>query len=156
MAGANQSPNRLYQALDAIVYALVVTVLVFLFATVLAALFYVTPSRGVVEFTFLFGFVILGYGTLKLRPSAAWKEERTTESEGDVKIARTDTEQKGEAISPTERTRFQAAVQKLPPLRRYSLPPDQRLSTGVKVFLSGVFVWAASLLTDVIVHGAFR
>ena len=155
MSATSGSPNRLHQLVDAVVYALSVTAVVFAVALVLSALFSDDVSEGVVYLTFVSGFAIFGYGTLRLRPSAAWKKERAGEAEEDVKLARTDTDDRGESIGQTERSQFQAAVQRVPPLRWYSLPPDQRLSPGTKIFLSGVAVLVGSLATDVVFHGAF-
>lgn len=153
---ATSSPNRLHKALDAVMYVATVTALAFLVALVLAALFDGDLSAGVVRYTFVFGFLILGYGTLQLRPSAAWRKERSEEVEEDVELARTDTDESGESISPRDQTRFQATVQRLPPLRRYSVPPDERLPVALKMFLSGLAVWLTSMAIDVFLNGAFR
>lgn len=155
MSATSGSPNRLHQLVDAVVYALSVTAVASLAALVLAVVLGNDVSAGFVKYTMFIGLIVLGVGTFKLRPSAAWKKERSSEVEGDVEIARTDTDRRGESIGQDERTPFETAVQRVPPLRWYSLPPDQRLSTGAKLFLAGLLVWAASLLTDVVFNGAF-
>ena len=155
MSATNGSPGRLHQVVDAVVYALAVTVLVLVVALVLAGLLYEDVAQGLVLITFVGGFVIFGYGTFQLRPSSAWKKARSSEAEDEIEIARTETDARAESIGQAEHTPFQAAVQEVPPLRWYSIPPDQRLPTGVKIFLSGVLVLLASLLIDVLLNGAF-
>jgi hypothetical protein len=133
MAADRSRPDafRLRQALDALVYAVAfVTVLVALAAVVSVPLGW--GLVGVKFALFFVGFFLFGLSALQLRPTPPWKgaDEPTDER--------------------TE-TRFQAAVQRLPPLGRYGLAPDDRLPPPAKLFVASVLV----LLTSFVMETSF-
>lgn len=145
---ATSDPRRGRQLLDAVGYALAVTAVVFALGLGVRTL----GGSGwfVVELVmFLLGWVLIGYGTLLLNPDPPWS---TTERD-DQTIRVTDAGDgtgsgTGTATPPPEETAFQRAVQRLPPMRWYQLPPGERLSTGLRVFLSGVVVLLASIAIE--------
>ncbi len=142
MSESNQSPRRLRQALDALVYAIVVTGLVFLIGAIVS--FALGGGFvGVKYFLFFVGILLFGYGTFSLYPSRRWKVDR---SEGNVEIERSTNT--GEVIGSREETRFQSAVQQVPPLTQYSLPPQERLSPGAKLFIASLVVLLTSFLME--------
>ncbi|MCO8242660.1 MULTISPECIES: hypothetical protein [unclassified Haladaptatus] len=144
MAEPDQSPRRFRQAIDALVYAIVVTGLVFFIGAVVCFTLG-SDLVGVKYFLFLVGILLFGYGTFALYPSRRWKVDR---SEGRVDVDRnTET---GEAIGAREETRFQSAVQRVPPLPQYSIPPEERLSPGAKLFIASLFVLLASFLMEAV------
>lgn len=132
MAADRPRPDafRLRQALDALVYAVAfVAVLV-----VLAAVVSVPIGWGLVgvKFALFFvGFFLFGLSALQLRPTPPWKDDEPNDER--------------------EETRFQAAVQRLPPLGRYGLPPDDRLPPPAKLFVASVLV----LLTSFVMEAGF-
>lgn len=121
---------RLRQALDALVYAIAfVTVLVALAAVVS---FPVGGGWVGVKFALFFvGFFLFGLSAFQLRPTPPWKEDENDTSDGE-----------------RDETRFQAAVQRLPPLGRYGLAPDDRLSPAAKLFLASVVVLLVSYVME--------
>lgn len=141
---STETVPRRYRALDVLVYALAVTVLVFVLSAVVSTLLG-AGWFGVELLMFVIGWLLFGYGTLLLRPSAKW---RTEETDTGFDIKRTETEPDGRVIGSREETRFQSAVQQLPPLRWYSIPPEERPSVGAKIFVSGVAVLLASFVLE--------
>lgn len=125
------------QAADALVYGLVLTAIVGggvgLIGGVLSVLGFPWGWGlvGVKYGLFLFGWLIFGYGTLQLRPRAAWKE-----AEG------------GAALTAREETRFQAFVQSLPPARFLPLEPGDRLSTALRIFIGSLLMLGTSLVME--------
>jgi hypothetical protein len=119
---------RARQALDALVYAVAfVAVLVALAAIVSVPLG--AGWVGVKYVLFFVGFFLFGLSTLRLRPTPPWKD-------GD------------EAIDERDESRFQAAVQRLPPLTRYGLAPDERLPPPAKLFVASVLVLLTSFVME--------
>lgn len=119
---------RLRQALDAFVYAVAfVAVLVALAAVVSVPLG--AGWVGVKYVLFFVGFFLFGLSALQLRPTPPWKDEDET------------TDERAE-------TRFQAAVQRLPPLPRYGLAPDERLPPPAKLFVTSVLVLLTSFVME--------
>lgn len=140
-------PGRLLarKLLDAAVYAVAVTVLLFL-AGVVAGL---VLGGGLVQAKFVLfvgGFLAMAYATFQLRPERPWRTERT--EDGTLRVTRTD--DRGDPIGADEDTRFQAALQELPPLSWYSLPPDERFPAGGKLLLASVVALATSLLMEIV------
>lgn len=127
--------------MDALVYAVAITgmVLVLGIPIVLAG----GTAADVVLFTFVAGIVVLGYATYCLLPGKPWDVEHT---ESGMEISRRN---RTETVGAHRETRFQAAVQRLPPLGRYGLPPDERLPTGAKLFVAGVVVLLSSMGIEV-------
>lgn len=145
--GAESGPGRLgvaaRQAVDALVYAVAVA------ATVLGLgvpiWFGGGTAADVVLLTFVAGIVILGYATYRLLPGEPWDVEHT---ESGMEISR---RSRTRTVGTRGETRFQAVVQRIPPLGRYGLPPDERLSPAAKLFVAGVAV----LLSSVGIEAAF-
>ncbi|GAA0223656.1 hypothetical protein ACFFQF_09055 [Haladaptatus pallidirubidus] len=143
MVDANQSPRRVRQALDALVYAVAVAGFAFLVGVVVS--FSLGSALvGVKYFLFLIGFAIFGYATFLMLPSAPWDVNKT--DDGGVEIVRND--ERGDVIGSREETRFQAAVQRIPPLSHYSIPPEERLSPATKLLIASIAVLATSYIME--------
>jgi hypothetical protein len=123
------------QALDAIVYAIVVTAIVGI--TSIAVSFVLGWGLVGVKFIlFVVGFVLFGIGTLKLRPTSPWQEGDENES-SEVSHAGSDND------SPLQR-----AIHRVLPLDQHELRPNNRLSDGAKLFLASVFMLVVSFLME--------
>jgi|SRR6056297_2621392 len=134
---AQAQPQWIGRVADAVGYAVTVTAIVF----GIGAVVMIATGTGwfVTELVmFLLGWVVIAYGTVLLNPDRPWKTKRT--SDGDVQVVETSQQSQ----TAREETAFQRLVQWLPPMRWYPLGPDERFSTGVRVFLSGIFVLLAS------------
>lgn len=113
------------------------------------------PVRFVRTTLFVLGWLAFGYGTLTMRPRAAWKT-------GDSAAGYSATES-GSApgtgfdlsLSADGRgeTRFQRLVQRLPPARFLPVAPDERLPSGVRIFAASLMMLATSLSIDVVAFG---
>lgn len=124
------SDMRLVRALDALVYGLAVTaVLVVVSAAISFPLGGGWP--GVKNLLFVLGFALFGLASFQLRPTPPWREEDA-------------------ATDERRETRFQTAVQAVPPLRWYDLPPDDRLLTPARLFLGSVLTLAVSFLMEAV------
>lgn len=120
------------RVLDVLMYAVSVTV-VFALLSAIVSLPFGNVLTGIKWGLFIVGWITVAYASFQLRPTASWKRVETDETDGS---------------GQREETRFQALIQRLPPLRRRSLPPEQRLSLPLKLFISGVFVLATSFLME--------
>lgn len=144
MDSLDRSPRRGRQVLDALVYAIVVTGVAFAIGGVVSF-----PLGGgllgIKYFLFLVGFVLFGYGAFQLRPSRAWNVDKSGD---EIEIERN--EKTGEVVGSREETRFQSAVQRLPPLLRYSIPPEERFPPGAKLFLASVAILLTSFLMEAV------
>jgi hypothetical protein len=119
---------RLRQTLDALVYSLVfVAVLVALAAAVSFPLG--AGWVGVKFALFFVGFFLFGLSALRLRPTPPWKDEDPASDDRDE-------------------SRFQAVVQRLPPLGRYGLAPEERLPPPAKLFVASVLVLVTSFVME--------
>ncbi|WP_254663015.1 hypothetical protein [Haladaptatus sp. W1] len=130
--------------LDALVYAITVTGVAF------AVGFVVSFSLGggllgTKYFLFLVGFVLFGYGAFQLRPSRAWNVDKSSDEIEIFRIKNT-----GDVIGSREETRFQSTVQRLPPLSWYSIPPEERFSSGAKLFLASIAILLTSFLMEAV------
>ena len=114
---------------EAIGYALVLTAVVTTAAVVLG----IATGGGFVRgkfFTFLSGWVLVGYATVRLWPKRG--------------------EAEGESLSGTRRTRFQRVVASVPPVRWIRTPPPtERVRVAGKTFLGGVLTLLASVVMEV-------
>ncbi|OIB56260.1 DUF7555 family protein [Natrialba sp. SSL1] len=127
--------------IDAITYAGAVATLVTLAALLLGLVTGGGPSQA--KFTlFAVGFLLLGYATLRLWPSTPSDLDSQTELAG----------VEGDSIPETaDRTRFQAFVQQLPPLRWVrSPPPEARMRTQGKLLLGSIAVLLVSFLMETV------
>ena len=147
MSSPSHSANarRARKAVDAVVYAVAVAAVVFALGTVLGVLL----GGGLVTakyVMFLLGILLFGYATFQLRPEPPWD---TTETEGgEIKV--TKNEPNDRVVGGRGETRFQAAVQRIPPLPWYSLPPNERLSVPFKMFLGSLATLAWSFVLETV------
>lgn len=119
------------QALDALVYAITLVAVLVIIAG--AVSFPVGGGWVGVKFVLFFvGFFLFGLSTFQLRPKPPWK--RDDESMTDQR----------------EETRFQAFVQRLPPLGRYGLAPNERLSSPTKLFITSILLLLISYILEAI------
>ncbi|HET7323099.1 MAG TPA: hypothetical protein VFJ06_02080 [Halococcus sp.] len=118
------------KALDALVYA-VTWVAVLVAISALVSFLVGSGWVGVKYVLFFVGFFLFGISALQLRPKPAWKRE--------------DDEEPSER---REETRFQAFVQRIPPLGRYGLPPDERLPPAAKLFVASVLALLVSFVME--------
>lgn len=121
------------QLLDAFVYAVVVT------ATAVVGSIAISFALGgnwlgVKFILFIVGIGLFGIGTLKLRPAAAWSDSDKSQTQ----------------TNSSEETWLQARIQRVPPLDRYGLRPDERLSDGVKLFLVSVLILLVSFSLETV------
>lgn len=115
-----------YKAADGVQYAVVVVGAV----TVLAgAASYLLTDRlvGLKWVLFLLGAAFIGVGAVKLRPTAAWRDEPRAAFANDYAEGG-----------------IGARVGRLPPVGRLDLEPGDRCSDGGRLFLAGVLAWAVS------------
>lgn len=114
---------------DAVGYALVLAAVVTMVAIALG----LATGGGFVRgkfLTFLGGWILVGYATVRLWPSRG--------------------EEPGESLSGTRRTRFQRIVRTIPPIRWVRAPPPtERLRVAAKVFIAGVMALLVSVVMEV-------
>ncbi|KAB1187092.1 MULTISPECIES: hypothetical protein [Haloferax] len=132
------NPRRLgVKTIDAVVYALVLTGVVFvLTATVSVAAGGGLP--GAKWLMFFLGFTMLAYASLKLRPKAAWKgggDDGGLFSGSDEPIG-------------IEKLVGGLLDRVLPPALRPE--PNERPSSGTKLFLAAVCILATSFVMEVV------
>ena len=145
MSAPTTTSRRARQALDAVVYGVVVAALVFGIGSVVGLL--VGGGLVTAKFVmFVVGLLMFGYATFQLRPDPPWGTERT--EDGEVKV--TKNEPKGNVVGGRDETKFQSVVQRIPPLSRYSLPPDERLSVGAKLFVASLATLAWSFVMETV------
>ena len=115
--------------LDAITYAVVLAVAVTggSFAVGIAAGGGL-PLGNVV--TFVVGWLLVGYGTIRLWPSNP--DELT----------------QGGVITPDQQSRLQGLVRQLPPVRWYQPAPRDQLRVAAKIFWAGVVTLAFSYIIE--------
>lgn len=137
--------RRARQAVDAVVYAVAVAGVVFGLGLAVGLL----AGGGLVTAKFVMfvvGILAFGYATFQLRPDPPWDTEET--EEGEIKVTRNEPD--GRVMGGRDETRFQAAVQRIPPLPWYSLPPDERLSVAFKLFLASLATLAGSFVLEAV------
>lgn len=142
---SSTASRRARQVLDALAYALAVAAVVFVVGAVVGF----AAGGGLVTAKFVMfvvGLLLFGYGTFQLRPSPPWGTEST--EDGELKVTRN--RPNGTVVGSRDETRFQAAVQRLPPVSRYPLAPDDRLSDGAKLFLASLAVLAWSFVMETV------
>ena len=121
--------RRTRQALDAVVYGVVVVAAV----VVVSAVISVPIGWGLVGVKyalFFLGFFLFGFSAFRLRPTPPWKDSEDPERR--------------------EESRFGAFVQRIPPLDRYGLVPDDRLSTAARLFVASLLMLALSFLLETV------
>jgi hypothetical protein len=128
-----------------VVYGIVVAALVFAIGLVVGLL--VGGGFVTAKFVmFVVGLLMFGYATFQLRPDPPWGTEDT----GDGKVKVTKNKPKGKVVGGRDETKFQTLVQRVPPLSRYSLPPDERLSVGAKLFIASLATLAWSFMMETV------
>lgn len=138
MTTGDKTPWR-WQALDAIVYVVAVTVIVVV-ASIAISFALGGDWLGVKYILFIVGFVLFGIGTLKLRPTAAWRKGDGNREKALLQTGR-DSDHESESW-------LQARIQRVPPLDRYGLRPNERLSDGAKLFLASVLILLLSFVLE--------
>ncbi|MFC4450547.1 DUF7555 family protein [Halorussus aquaticus] len=142
---ASSAARRTRQVVDAVVYAFAVAGVVF----VVGALLGLAVGGGLVTakyVMFVVGLLAFGYATFQMRPDPPWDTEQT--DDGTVTVTRND--QSGTVIGGRDETAFQAAVQRIPPLPWYSLPPDERFPVPFKMFLASLATLAWSFVMETV------
>lgn len=140
---SSTASHRARQALDAIVYGIAVAAVVFGFGVVVG----LAVGGGLVTAKFVMfvaGLLMFGYATFQLRPDPPWDTKET--EEGELTVVKNEPD--GSVVGDREETRFQATIQGLPPLSWYSLPPEERLSAGAKLFVASLATLAWSFLLE--------
>lgn len=133
-----------FRLVDLTVYVTAVTLLCYLPLFTLAAL--VSGPGLVIHAGFVAGFLMFGYGIYLLWPSPPWSAEVT--DEGELEIERNEDKP---TLGDREETPLQQRLQQLPPLNRTERPPTDRLSRGLKLFVTSLVVLLVSYLTEVAV-----
>jgi len=115
---------------DALAYVLALALAVFVLGILLGIALGGSLVAGK-QLLFLGGWLLIGYAILRLWPSSPEdldQEVHTTQ---------------------TQRSRVQAVVQELPPVRWMCLPsPNKRVALAVKLFLTGLAVLALSFVME--------
>jgi hypothetical protein len=137
--------RRARQVVDAVVYAVAVAGVVFGIGALVGLLLgggFVTAKYVM----FVLGILLFGYATFQLRPDPPW--DTTETEEGEIKV--TKNEPSGRVVDGRGETRFQATVQRIPPLSRYSLPPNERFPVAFKLFLGSLATLAGSFALETV------
>lgn len=127
-------PDRLGKLLDLVTYGAATTLVFAVISAVLGVAAGMDPLPGVKYGLFIFGWLALGYGSLMLRPSAAWRDDEGLDL-FDRSGGKPD-------------TKFHRLVQRLPPARFRQVPHEHRFSTAFRIFFSGVFIMATSIVME--------
>lgn len=118
---------RARQALDALVYASVLTMIVVVGAV--AVSFVLGGSWVGVKFIlFLVGIGLFGIGTFELRPTPPWRDEKRLPS--------------------PDRAVLQPAIERFPPLDRYGLRSGKQVPVGVKLLLASALILGVSFVLE--------
>jgi hypothetical protein len=131
---ADVEPDRVAQVFDLVSYVALMLGLFGGASAVVSLALGASVDTGVKYGLFIFGWVALLFGTLKLRPKSAWK------SDDDGLLSMAD---EGGMESD-----FQRWVQQVPPARFRQVPPGGRLSTGTRLFIASVCMLAVSFLLE--------
>lgn len=141
--GESRLRFRLRQSLDALVYGVVFAIVTLLLGVVISfALGY--GWFGVELFLFVAGVALLGYASFQLRPAKRWDVEFDDDG---FRVVRPD---ESGVVGQREESRFQRAVQRIPPLPRLGLTPAQRLSPAAKLLVASVLVLLSSILLEAV------
>jgi hypothetical protein len=131
-------PDRVAILFDAVSYATATTVIFSLLSGVVAVVLGERFAPGVKYGLFVFGWLALGYGTLLLWPSAAWKDDDETERSTSL----------FDRSSGKPDTAFQRFVQRVPPARFRRIPDEERMSTGSRVLAAAIVMMAMSIVLE--------
>ncbi|ADD06046.1 uncharacterized protein Nmag_2486 [Natrialba magadii ATCC 43099] len=132
---------RLSVWIDALTYASAVAAIATITALLLGLVTGGGPSQAKLTLFFV-GFLLLGYATVRLWPSTPGDLDSSTELAG----------VEGDSIPETaDKTRFQAFVQQLPPLRWVqSPPPEARMRAPGKLLLGSITILLVSFLMEAV------
>lgn len=133
-AGPDGVDGPIGTAVDAVVSAAGVVVVVFLPLTVLSFAFG-TGWYGVKLWLFVVAMALLGIGVWLLRPDKPWEEEEEDDAGGPESIG-------------SDVGHFEATVHALPPLSWAKVPPDARASSGTRLLLASLFLFALSFVME--------
>lgn len=111
--------------LDAAAYAVVLTAVLFVAATVVSVAFG-RGLNGTKALLFVVGFALFGYSSFRMRPTRPGQEKATQDR---------------------SETRFQRLGRAILP-EKYVLPPDRRFSPPTKLFLASVVVLLTSMAME--------
>lgn len=141
--GESKRRYRLRQAVDALVYGAV-----FAFVTFLLGVAIAFPLGfgwlGVELLLFLVGIALLGYASFQLRPAKRWDVEF---SDDGFDLTRPN---ESGVVGSREESRFQAFVQRVPPLPTVGLEPEQRLSPAAKLLVASLLLLLLSILLEAV------
>jgi hypothetical protein len=132
-ADPTRPPLALLKTLDAVFYAVAVTLAVAVPLAALSLLLY-GDLVGLKYALFFLGFLTFGLGAFKIQPARPWEGE---DAEGGMVVSNSRSD-----------SRFQRAVHRVPPLDRYTLHDHEQLSDGAKFLLAGVAMLVASFLLE--------
>ncbi|MFC6960554.1 DUF7555 family protein [Halocatena marina] len=118
------------QALDAIVYAIVVTVIVVI-GSIVVSFTLGGGWIGVKYILFIVGIGLFGVGTFKLRPTAPWRDSELVSTDSD------------------RASWIQMRIEQIPPLDQYGLQPNDRISDGVKILFASILILIVSFALEV-------
>ncbi len=121
--------------LDAVVSGLGVAVLVFVPLTVLNFAFGF-DWLGVKLWLFVVGMLLSGVSLWLLRPERPWKDDDEDDDTG------------GPESIAADISHFEATVHALPPLSWVNVPPDDRASSGLRLLLASLLLFATSFVME--------
>jgi hypothetical protein len=123
--------RRVLRLVDALLYAVGLTVV---FALVSAIVSFPAGAGwpGVKFGLFVLGLLAFGVAALELRPTPRWRDDPRF------------------SLDTDDETWFQGLIQRVPPLRSNPLSPDERFSTGARLFLAGILTLATSFLMEAV------
>lgn len=142
--------------LDAITYAATAAGITFLFGVVISfPLGY--GFVGVKYVLFYLGFAAWALAIVVAWPGSAWKRPNLSfdllsfggSDEEETTVPWVDTDPAGESGDP-DQTPYQALVQQLPPARFVPVPPADRVSTGIRLFLAAFAIHGTSYTMEVV------
>jgi hypothetical protein len=126
-AGDDDGASTLRKLVDALAYAVVLSVGVFLVTT--AVSFALGGGWGGVKYLlFVLGFLAFGVGALFLRPTPPWRDEPLVQRSGE--------------------TPFERFVRRL--LGDRALASDQQFPAAARVFLAGILLLAVSFVMETV------
>jgi len=144
MPTSPHTPNRLEglpaRTLDAVVLALSIGA-VFLVPMIVTSFAFGTDWYGVKVGLFLVGMVLFGLSLWLLRPDRPWNLD--------------DDDDEGEDTGPPESIgsevgKFEATIHGLPPLSWVNVAPEDRGSSGLRLLLASLFLFALSYVMETV------
>lgn len=121
---------------DLVTYAVATTLVFSAVSVVLGSIAGMQPLPAVKYGLFVFGWLALGYGTVLLRPTAAWDDEEHERIDF------------FDRSSGKPDTAFQRFVQRMPPARFRQAPDEARFSTGARIMFGAVVMMVTSIVLE--------